>query len=372
MNSDYLREREGNLCSICITAAHNTVNRHNISAGRRSASHPPPLHRPLLADREWGRGVVLGLPEDQATPPPPGLAHSHPPTSQNFSEKTEMYQRGPNLEVDLRYTNLFSASTPPTHRTPPLSGGGGTSQTAAAQRLLDRPRRPFAEFTYNRKLCPPPPRVALRRVAVALRGPGQSPVLPFACCVGSLRSVGRCGRCSCWCRFRVRGAQSLVCRGCAGCGGMCRLHISGAQSLAYWGLCWLLRGLFDGFGFPPLHPAIREASLAGQELWPWGRPPPRRLRPMALLRGPDGPELAAVPARGRVLVGHRPQAARGPRHDGIGRVLQPVHVPVELGGVGDLPVLDLLQQPRQLGVVHERGLVRVELVHPLVMICLDL
>ena len=36
---------------------------------------------------------------------------------------------------------------------------------------------------------------------------GQSPALPFACCVGSLLSVGRCGRCSCWCRFRVRGAQ---------------------------------------------------------------------------------------------------------------------------------------------------------------------
>ena len=35
-------------------------------------------------------------------------------------------------------------------------------------------------------------------------GPRQSPVLPFACCVGALLSVGRCGRCSCWCRFRVR------------------------------------------------------------------------------------------------------------------------------------------------------------------------
>ena len=51
------------------------------------------------------------------------------------------------------------------------------------------------------------PRVKFRRVAVSLRGPGQSPVLPFACCVGSLRSVGRCGRGSCWCRFRVRRAQ---------------------------------------------------------------------------------------------------------------------------------------------------------------------
>ena len=74
-----------------------------------------------------------------------------------------------------------------------------------------------------------PPRVTFRRVVVPLRGPGQSPVLHFACCVGSLRSVGRCGRCSrCW-RFRVRGAQSLVCRGCAECGGMCRLRVSGAQ-----------------------------------------------------------------------------------------------------------------------------------------------
>ena len=74
-----------------------------------------------------------------------------------------------------------------------------------------------------------PPRVTFRRVVVSLRGPGQSPVLPFACCVGSLRSVGRCGRCSCWCRFRVRGAQSLVCWGCAECGGMCRLRVSGAR-----------------------------------------------------------------------------------------------------------------------------------------------
>ena len=32
-----------------------------------------------------------------------------------------------------------------------------------------------------------PPCVTFRRVAVSLRGPGQSPVLPFACCVGLLR-----------------------------------------------------------------------------------------------------------------------------------------------------------------------------------------
>ena len=61
--------------------------------------------------------------------------------------------------------------------------------------------------TWDPSPRPPPPCVTFRLVVAPLRGPGQSPVLPFACCVGSLLSVGRCGRCSCWCRFRVRGAQ---------------------------------------------------------------------------------------------------------------------------------------------------------------------
>ena len=52
-----------------------------------------------------------------------------------------------------------------------------------------------------------PPCVTFRLVVAPLRGLGQSPVLPFACCVGLLLSVGRGGRCSCWWRFRVRGAQ---------------------------------------------------------------------------------------------------------------------------------------------------------------------
>ena len=55
--------------------------------------------------------------------------------------------------------------------------------------------------------CCTPPCVTFRLVVVPLRGPGQSPILPFTYCVGSLLSVGRCGRCSCWCRFRVRKAQ---------------------------------------------------------------------------------------------------------------------------------------------------------------------
>ena len=40
-----------------------------------------------------------------------------------------------------------------------------------------------------------PPCVTFRLVVVPLRGPGRSPVLPFACCVRSLLSVGRCGGC---------------------------------------------------------------------------------------------------------------------------------------------------------------------------------
>ena len=73
------------------------------------------------------------------------------------------------------------------------------------------------------------PCVTFRLVVAPLRGPGRSPILPFACCVGSLLSVGRCGRCSCWCRFRVRGAQQLACWDCAECGMVCRLRVSGAQ-----------------------------------------------------------------------------------------------------------------------------------------------
>ena len=71
-----------------------------------------------------------------------------------------------------------------------------------------------------------PPCVTFHLVVVSLRGPGQSPVLPFACCVELLLSVGTYW-CSCWCWFRVCGTQWLVCWGCAGCGKMCRLRASG-------------------------------------------------------------------------------------------------------------------------------------------------
>ena len=91
------------------------------------------------------------------------------------------------------------------------------------------PSSPMPVPTPSLSPPPPPPCVTFRLVVAPLRGPGQSPVLPFACCVGSLLSVGRCGRCSCCCRFRVRGAQYLVCWGCAECGMVCHLRVSGAQ-----------------------------------------------------------------------------------------------------------------------------------------------
>ena len=55
--------------------------------------------------------------------------------------------------------------------------------------------------------CSMTPCVTFRRAAVSLRGPGQSPVLPFACCVGPMLSDGRCSLCSLWCRFRASRAQ---------------------------------------------------------------------------------------------------------------------------------------------------------------------
>ena len=113
----------------------------------------------------------------------------------------------------------FNAHSPVVrhHRTPHhrhcIVCGGGTRRATAVDLLRD------AETTHGPRppTRPSPPRVTFHRVVAPLRGPGRSPVLPFACCAGSLRSVGRCGRCSCWCRFRVRGAQRLVC----------------------WGLCWM-------------------------------------------------------------------------------------------------------------------------------------
>ena len=76
---------------------------------------------------------------------PPGFWLTHPPTHPHQKifpqEKDEIYQRGPNLEVDFRYTNFFWPLThPPTHPPPrysinqPLSKGLHTIPQASLVR----------------------------------------------------------------------------------------------------------------------------------------------------------------------------------------------------------------------------------------------
>ena len=112
------------------------------------------------------------------------------------------------------------------------------------------------------------PCVTFRRVVAPLRGHRQSPVLPFACCVGSLRSVGRCGRCSCWCRFRVRGAQWF---GVLGLCWMWRDVLFARQWRPIIGvlrMCWLLPGSFDCFCCP--HTSVHRPSIACLAVFPCG------------------------------------------------------------------------------------------------------
>ena len=54
----------------------------------------------------WPTGILA----DPPTHPP-----THPHQKIFPQEKNEIYQRGPNLEVNCRYTNFFLASDPPTH-----------------------------------------------------------------------------------------------------------------------------------------------------------------------------------------------------------------------------------------------------------------
>ena len=92
---------------------------------------------------------------------------------------------------------------------PSLCGRGCPESLGRAQR---KPLRiPFAVSTprypppaaAHAPPYPPTPRVTFRRVALSLRGPS----CPFACCVRSMRSDDRCGRCCLWCCCRVSGAQ---------------------------------------------------------------------------------------------------------------------------------------------------------------------
>ena len=72
---------------------------------------------------------------------PPGIL-ADPPTHPHQKifpqEKNEIYQRGPNLEVDFRYTNFFLASDPP-------SPGYSINQPLSKGLLHTLPTSRFAE-----------------------------------------------------------------------------------------------------------------------------------------------------------------------------------------------------------------------------------
>ena len=119
-------------------------------------------------------------------------------------------------------------------------GGGGEVETAKSA----------VQKKCKQMHLPPPPLCDIPSGCCSFTGPGQSPVLPFACCVGSLCSVGRCGRCSCWCRFRVRGAQWF------GVPGLCWMwrDVPFARQrrpvIGVLRMCWLLPRSFDCFCCP--------------------------------------------------------------------------------------------------------------------------
>ena len=137
-----------------------------------------------LSFKTWGEGGVAY--KDRAWPPPVDAHQSA--TTKAAAQRDGQVNAAPalvgkmcsNFTIINKLFSLFSRGPPAMHVT-----GRGV-----------RPPKP------QTPLC-----VTFRLVVAPLRGPGQSTVLPFTCCVRLLLSVGRCGWCSCGCRFRVRGAQ---------------------------------------------------------------------------------------------------------------------------------------------------------------------
>ena len=77
-------------------------------------THTPQAPQPGLCLVILGGGGGVKLAPGILADPP-----THPHQEIFPQEKNEIYQRGPNLEVDFRYTNFFLASDPPTHPPPP-------------------------------------------------------------------------------------------------------------------------------------------------------------------------------------------------------------------------------------------------------------
>ena len=143
------------------------------------------------------------------------------------------------------------------------------------------------------------PCMTLCQVAVSLRGPGRSPVLPFACCVGSMRSDGCCGRCSLWCRFRASGPSSWRTGGCAGCCGG-RVTVVAAHSPPRSGRPSHVSPRFRVCETPLLHPASppQPQDLACSQDWGTSSlrcavcrstPAPQARRPCCRTRATWGP-----------------------------------------------------------------------------------
>ena len=88
--------------------------------------------------------------------------------------------------------NCMSARPTPLHTNPmgPQPKNTFSAQNRGEKKTHDfRPNKKAGRFFFN--IFDPPPHVTFCPVVVSLRGPGQSPVLPSACCVGLLLSVCR-------------------------------------------------------------------------------------------------------------------------------------------------------------------------------------
>ena len=159
---------------------------------------------------------TIGTFLSQNTAPPPPNTHTHKCGTNNRRAFSPVQQDAMWPSGRLRGTHGSGGG--PASRPVPVPRPPAPCEQRGRCRDSDAVGVGGGSFWGRPTLMPPPPHVTFRRVVAPLQGPGQSPGLPFACCVGSLLSVGRCVWCSCWCRFRVRGAQRLVCWGCAECG----------------------------------------------------------------------------------------------------------------------------------------------------------
>ena len=91
--------------------------RRGVTAAARACARAGHVAQGHAESRERPPGLCLVILGGGGQIGPPGFWLTHPPTHPHQKifpqEKNEIYQRGPNLEVDFRYTNFFLASDPP-------------------------------------------------------------------------------------------------------------------------------------------------------------------------------------------------------------------------------------------------------------------